>query len=307
MSSQWQKTQFANLRKFVSSGVYFVKAKVRGRVIRKSLKTKSLEIAKAKLDVLLAEERARLPERDEDWTFKQLIEAYNAEIDGNYMLEPRSKEYRKETAKMIQNTWPGLDDISPRKLSADDIKEWSRKVVKRYAPSRFNGAVETFRAILKLGMERGIVGENVAMQIKRVSVPVKPPSLPSSEEFHEVLKVLDSHPLRADAAKLVRFLAYTGLRVGAVPKVYPSNIDLERNEFILPPIKRQKTEVRMPMIPELRSLAQQLLAEHQGDGPLFAIANPRRALPTACKKLGISRLTPHKLRHLFATLPRIRG
>jgi len=46
---KWAKTQYANLTRYVPSGTYFVHAKVRFGKLRRSLKTKSLEIAKSKL------------------------------------------------------------------------------------------------------------------------------------------------------------------------------------------------------------------------------------------------------------------
>lgn len=299
--NKWAKTPYANLRRYEASGTFFVNAKVRGRKLRRSLKTKSLEIAKEKLDTLLATERAKVPTNDEDWTFKELIDEYLSEIEANYLLKPRSKAYRVETVGMIRRTWPELDGMNPRRLTQQAVKDWSRKLVEKYAPSRFNGAVETMRAILRLGMARGIVGENLAMSIKRASVPLTPPNLPNSAQFKKLLKRLDAIRERKPAAQLVRLLAYTGMRVGAVPSVMRSNIDLERNEFILPKIKMQEAPVRIPMIGELRTLAKKLLKQHKGEGPLFEIANPRRALRTVCKELGIERLTPHDLRHIFAT------
>ena len=40
--TQWQKTQYANLIRYVSSGVYFARLRVKGKLIRKSLKTDNL-------------------------------------------------------------------------------------------------------------------------------------------------------------------------------------------------------------------------------------------------------------------------
>jgi len=138
--------------------VYHSYAKVHGKLVRKSLKTKSLQIAKLKLDKLLADERAKCPVNDEDWRFKQLIDTYQTEIEANYLLKPRSKAYRLETVKMIRKNWPGLDAMNPRNLSEKAVQDWASRMAGRYSPSRFNGAVAAFSGILKLGMARGIVG-----------------------------------------------------------------------------------------------------------------------------------------------------
>jgi hypothetical protein len=43
---EWQKTQLSNLISYVSSGNYFARIRVRGKLIRKSLKTDALTTAK---------------------------------------------------------------------------------------------------------------------------------------------------------------------------------------------------------------------------------------------------------------------
>src|SRR5258707_15815125 len=45
----WQKTPFANLIRYTPSGVYFCRIRVQGKLIRKSLKTDVLSVAKLRL------------------------------------------------------------------------------------------------------------------------------------------------------------------------------------------------------------------------------------------------------------------
>jgi hypothetical protein len=45
----WLKTPFANLVRYVPSGVYFSRIRVRGKLIRRSLKTNKLSVAKLRL------------------------------------------------------------------------------------------------------------------------------------------------------------------------------------------------------------------------------------------------------------------
>ena len=60
--SQWTKAPVANLIRYEPSGIYFTCAKVRGKLIRKSLDTNILSVAKMRLaDVLDAEHRAVAP------------------------------------------------------------------------------------------------------------------------------------------------------------------------------------------------------------------------------------------------------
>ncbi|HEV2319200.1 MAG TPA: hypothetical protein VGV18_05585, partial [Verrucomicrobiae bacterium] len=57
--SLWTKAPVANLVRYEPSGIYFARAKVRGKLIRKSLDTNVLSVAKLRLaDVLDTEHKA---------------------------------------------------------------------------------------------------------------------------------------------------------------------------------------------------------------------------------------------------------
>jgi integrase len=57
--SEWQKTPYANLVRYKSSGIYFARFRVRGKLIRRSLKTSQLSVAKLRLGNLEKQERQR--------------------------------------------------------------------------------------------------------------------------------------------------------------------------------------------------------------------------------------------------------
>jgi hypothetical protein len=47
--SDWQKTPYANLIRYEPSGVYFARLRVKGKLIRRSLKTDQISVAKLRL------------------------------------------------------------------------------------------------------------------------------------------------------------------------------------------------------------------------------------------------------------------
>ena len=62
----WTKAPVANLVRYEPSGIYFVRAKVRGKLIRNSLETNVLSVAKLRLaDVLDTENKAVAPSQTE--------------------------------------------------------------------------------------------------------------------------------------------------------------------------------------------------------------------------------------------------
>ena len=60
----WQKTQYANLIRYVPSGTYYARIRVVGKLIRKSLKTDVLTVAKLRLADLEKNERESVESRD---------------------------------------------------------------------------------------------------------------------------------------------------------------------------------------------------------------------------------------------------
>jgi hypothetical protein len=63
-ASAWQKTQYANLIRYVPSSVYFARIKVRGKLIRKRLKTDSLTVARLRLADWEKSERQKAESQD---------------------------------------------------------------------------------------------------------------------------------------------------------------------------------------------------------------------------------------------------
>ena len=57
--SVWQKTPYANLVRYEPSGKYFARLRVRGKLIRRSLKTTQLSVAKLRLTDLEKGERQK--------------------------------------------------------------------------------------------------------------------------------------------------------------------------------------------------------------------------------------------------------
>jgi len=53
----WQKTQYSNLIRYVSSGTYYARLRVKGKLIRRSLKTDTITVAKLRLADLEKAER----------------------------------------------------------------------------------------------------------------------------------------------------------------------------------------------------------------------------------------------------------
>lgn len=61
--SLWESTRYANLFRYLPSGMIFARFKIQGKQVGKSLKTANLELAKNKLAEMERNERAIAHER----------------------------------------------------------------------------------------------------------------------------------------------------------------------------------------------------------------------------------------------------
>jgi len=311
----WQKTPYANLVRYEPSGKYFARLRVRGKLIRRSLKTTQLRVAKLRLGDLEKGERQKAEHQtavtDGGMTFGDALAIYRQRLNGDGSLKPRSKEYREERIAALLKTWPGIETTDVRKISKHDCLTWAAGFGQKAAPSNFNNTAGTLRLVLGVAEEAGGIYDNPARFIKRVRVLPKRLQLPDHGQFVKLLDAID----KADGgwnhrcAALVRFLAFGGFRKSEAANVTWADCDFDKGEILVRGDAETGTknwEVRrVPMIPDMKRLLTELRAKRVGEALTETVMEVREcqgAINSACKKLGIARFTHHDLRHLFATM-----
>lgn len=225
-------------------------------------------------------------------TMQQFFRAFEAESFYSRKLKAVSKKYRSETVASIKRTWPELELREVRTVTPMECLEWSGRL--EYGAVRFNAIVGTMRNLFEMAIKAGMIQGNPADCIEKIPVRIKPPKLPSHETFKKIIAYLEASPESRRAVRLVKFLAYSGLRIGEALKLTQTDI----TEYgIRVSDAKNGEDAFVPILPEMAELIKTLPAE----GPLFRVKNPRKALGNACRSAGTAPLTNHQLRHLFAT------
>jgi len=213
-AEQWRKTQYTNLIRYVPSGIYFARFKVHGKLIRKSLKTDALTVAKLRLADFEKTERQRAESQTNatrgKLLFDEASEIYKQRIAGDASLKQRTKSYYGERVKALLKSWPALAKMDIRRITKSECLNWAADFGKDSSPTAFNNTVKVLRDVIAIGIECGARYDNPAKEIKRASVRPKKIQLPEASKFNDFVAAIEKSGsgFSKPCADLVQFLAY---------------------------------------------------------------------------------------------------
>lgn len=303
--SKWERTRESNLVRYAPTGAYYIRAKVHGRSFVRCLHTKSVEIARLKRDEALRNERARRPRRaGTDLTWADFAAEYADAVRADPDLKPRSRDYRLETLHAIRRTWEGIDGLPAASFTTAACEQWAKDARETYSATRFNGCLQTLRAVLGLAVKAHELSENPAASVRSASVTVREQWVPDSGQLKKLFAAMAEHG--AESALLARFLAYFPFRIGTARQLRPEHVDRKRKEFAIPGELVKWGEpgriYRPPIIPPMEAVLNALDRRYGKDrDELLPVKDCRKPLTRACAKLEYPRMTPHAFRHCFTT------
>ncbi len=313
--SEWETTAVQNLTRFRASGTYFARFRVGKKLIWKSLKTTVFSVAKQRLADMIREHRAKVESVTAFANGKMNVgdatEVYLRKVQANVSLKPRSKDYREMMIAFIRRSWPALMETDVRKVTERDCEGWLMRYQQQYAPTVVNNSIGTLRAVFDEAISTGARFNNPAAELARVKVRAKRLELPSREEFLRFVEEIRTAGARQskDCANLVKFLAYSGVRIGEAKFVTWADANLGRRELHVrgdPDTATKNGETRyVPMIPELEQMLTELRSQRAGEpatATVMRVFECQNSMTHAAEKIGMKRITHHDLRHLFATI-----
>ena len=139
------KASVANLVRYKPSGIYFARAKVRGKLIRKSLDTNVLSVAKLRLaDVLDTEHKAVGESKTKiigKMTFGKALAIFRERQKNATEIKDGTKDYNERAAVDLLKTWGGLEGMDVKRITKQDCLEWRAEFGKRYSATVTNGTL----------------------------------------------------------------------------------------------------------------------------------------------------------------------
>jgi integrase len=265
---EWVKTPYPNLIRYKPSGNYFGRVRVNGKLIRRSLETHVLTVAKLKLSDFLQDHRRLAINKGESVLGEVIIEMFKNEIEDDHNNKPRTKLYKREILTALNKWWPELYSADIAKISRKDCNEWAARYGKKYSPTRYNGALGIVRRIFEIAVEHGYRVDNPAKFVDRRRVKPKELHLPSQAQFQEMAKHIETSGAgqAKDCANLFRFLAFSGLRIDEARHILWKDVDFEKGLLHVRITKNSKGRW-IPLNSNLRQLLEQMRADKSEESP----------------------------------------
>ena len=232
-------------------------------------------------------------------------------------------DYREVWTACIAPTWANipLKDVSP-----SGINRWISDLTNRYSPARVKKAGTVYNQVLNWAVADQLIPTNPmqrAQQLSKGSFYPKPGVKAeifflSKDQVRALANAIEQHSL------MILVLAFTGVRFGEITALQVKDIDLLGKRINVQrawsdvgghleeaPPKSGKAR-SIPLTQELTGLLGKHLATlerptslvftGQKGGPLTHGVWNRRFLGPAKKRLGLTDLTTHGLRHTYAVL-----
>jgi integrase len=150
----------------------------------------------------------------------------------------------------------------------------------------------------------GVISRSPAENIGPVKLSKPIRETPTFEEFKSIVADIRNQRFSNDAAEsadFVEFLGLAGLGQAEATSLRWSDIDWERETIRT---FRHKTQAGfvVPLYPQLRSLLERRKTKGRSEnGAVFCIKTAKKAITSACRRLGLPNYTHRSFRRMFIT------
>jgi len=286
-------------------GVYFAWFSVRGKQLKRSLKTSDKELARRRL-AELRKIAARLHGSDDrNLRFEEVVKSWLESIQGG--VKPST--YKRRVV-CINQLMPFFKTIPMRSMTAADIEKWKLRRGASIAARTFNKELETLNHVIRYARDvKSIILDNPAEKVRNRKTAAATIEIPSKEQFRRLVLELRNEPqaVRSGAAAFAEFLAYSGLRLGEGREVQWRDVNFDLNTLLVTGGEtgtKNHQDRTVPLFPGLRRLLEYIMKERGeiiNEDRIFGVKDIRQALGSACRRAGLPRFGHHALRHFFCS------
>ena len=299
--SVWRKVgkRVSGLFQYVPSGTYFAWVHRRGKLYRESLKTKDLAFATRKL----ADFKRRLDRTEPKYGRITLVRWLEENYAPTLRGAAKTLLNKRCIIERVKRTWVAARTQPLRELRPSEVERWLNKEFGEGTGAYWNSALMVLRAALNMAVRDRVIMDNPAAHLlhRKRKKPIR--LTPTFEQFQSIVADIRAQVFNRDAedsGDFVEFCGLSGLGQIEVAAIKRCDVDLDAGRII---VYRHKTDSGfvIPIYPQLRPLLEKLCAGKKPNEHLFAIAQARKAITNACKRLELPPFTHRSLRRMFIT------
>jgi integrase len=295
-----------------SNGVYYGRIRVDGKEIKRSLRTTDKALAKRRLSEFRDEQR-QTDRSQGRITLAQLCKRYLLTV-----RHQKPKTVERKTA-IIARIAPSAvlhngDNITPRtshwptgeltqvgKVKPSDCDVWLSRY--SFGSASRNLYIGCLKELFALAVRDRVIVTSPAAHLKSVRREKPIRITPSFAQFKAIIADVRAQAFNADAqdsADFLEFLGLAGLGQAEASSLTRADVDFEAGLVIT---FRHKTATGfvLPLFPQVRSLLERLCEGKGLNERVFKIADAKKALSGACRRLGYPPFSQRSLRRLFIT------
>jgi len=286
------------------NGTYYAQKKINGKRKEHSLDTKDRKIA----DRRLKEWIANLEEVDseaEKMTLSVLLDKFT---DANRGKATKTKETNESIIRRFKETWKHSLGIRVSQIRASHLNGWLEAHESRLKNSSYNRYAAFLKQVLEIAVADRVIAANqnpyvgVRTKWKRPEKPAL--NIPTNEQFEKIVEAVRAQKFSDSAeetADFIEFLGRSGLGQSEAASLSWGNVDWKNSELT---VRRQKTGVVfcVPIYPDLKPLLEKLYSKCKKpvdpNQKVFGIRDARKALTSACRRLGLCNFSKRNLRQV---------
>jgi integrase len=282
-----------------SNGVYYGRIRVEGKEIKRSLHTTDREVARRKLADFRNQQRQ---------TDRSAGKVTVAALCDEFLKAARALHHKAKTVERrelivgrIKSDWPTGGFTQVARVKPGDCDMWLAQY--RFGIASRNLHVACLKELFNYAVRNRYIFASPAAHLK-YSKREKPIRLtPTFEQFKAIVANIRAQVFNADAedsADFLEFLGLAGLGQAEAGSLTPADIGFEVERIVT---FRHKTTTgfAVPLYPQVRPLLARLCEGKAHNERVFKIADAKKALAGACRRLGYPPFSQRSLRRLFIT------
>jgi integrase len=223
--------------------------------------------------------------------------------------KPKTIERKTLIVERIKTDFPTGSQIQLSKIKPTDINLWLSGY--GFGAAARNLHLSCIKEILAMAVADRMIAYSPAAGIKEMKRETPIRKAPTFEQFQAIVDSIRGQEFNGhgadESADFVEFIGLAGLGQAEAAALMWDDIDWKR-ETITTFRHKTKSGFVIPLYPQLRSLLEKRHARRwPGDDRVFRIANAKKAIEAACKRLKFPAYTHRSFRRMFITRAIERG